>query len=40
MREPYREMWRVADNAGEVLTLLEDFPDWNPMFDKNTQKES
>ena len=40
MRNDYREMWRVADTPEEVITMLQNFPDWKPLLGKNPQKES
>ncbi len=40
MRDEYRQIWQVADSPEAVISLLHDFPDWEPLEGKNPQKES
>lgn len=39
MRDDFRRMWLVADTPEEVIALLQNYPEWNPTFGKNTRKE-
>ncbi|QRX64533.1 TIGR00730 family Rossman fold protein [Dysgonomonadaceae bacterium zrk40] len=39
MRDDSRRMWLVADTPEEVIALLQNYPEWNPAFGKNTRKE-
>lgn len=39
MKSDSREMWQVASTPGEVIALLQNFPDWHPAFDAYHGKE-
>ena len=39
MRDDFRRMWLVADTPEEVISLLQNYPEWNPTFGKYTRKE-
>jgi len=39
MKSDSREMWQVASTPGEVIALLHNFPDPNPIMDTNYGKE-
>lgn len=39
MRDDSRRMWLVVDTPEEVITLLQNYPEWNPTFGNNTRKE-
>ena len=39
MRDDFRGMWLVADTPEEVISLLQNYPEWNPTFGKYTRKE-
>lgn len=39
MKSESREMWQVASTPAEVIALLHNFPDRNPVFDTNHGKE-
>lgn len=39
MSDDFRRMWLVADTPEEVISLLQNYPEWNPTFGKYTRKE-
>lgn len=39
MRDDFRRMWLVADTPEEVISMLQNYPEWNPTFGKYTRKE-
>ncbi|HOO94565.1 MAG TPA: TIGR00730 family Rossman fold protein [Proteiniphilum sp.] len=39
MSDDFRRMWLVADTPEEVISMLQNYPEWNPTFGKYTRKE-
>lgn len=39
MSDDFRRMWLVADTPEEVISLLQNYPEWNPTFGKYPRKE-